>query len=109
MASNDVVTVGDSTFDDEVLKSSVPVLVDFWATWCGPCKAIAPTVDEFARENKGKVKVAKIDVDQNQQVAQKFGIRSIPTLLLFKNGRVVDSLIGVVSKAKLVDALSKVA
>jgi thioredoxin 1 len=108
MASNDVVTVGDSTFDDEVLKSSVPVLVDFWATWCGPCKAIAPTVDEFARENKGKVKVAKVDVDQNQQVAQKFGIRSIPTLLLFKNGRVVDSLIGVVSKAKLVDALSKV-
>jgi thioredoxin 1 len=108
MASNDVVTVGDSTFDDEVLKSSVPVLVDFWATWCGPCKAIAPTVDEFARENKGKVKVAKVDVDQNQQVAQKFGIRSIPTLLLFKDGRVVDSLIGVVSKAKLVDALSKV-
>lgn len=108
MASNDVVTVGDSTFDDEVLKSSVPVLVDFWATWCGPCKAIAPTVDEFARENKGKVKVAKVDVDQNQQVAQKFGIRSIPTLLLFKNGRVVDSLIGVVSKAKLADALSKV-
>jgi thioredoxin 1 len=109
MASNDVVTLADSTFDEEVLKSNVPVLVDFWATWCGPCKAIAPTVDEFAREYKGKVKVGKLDVDHNQQVAQKFGIRSIPTLLLFKNGRVVDTLIGVVSKAKLVDALNKAA
>jgi thioredoxin 1 len=109
MASNDVVTVGDSTFEEEVLKSNVPVLVDFWATWCGPCKAIAPTVDELAREYKGKVKVAKLDVDHNQQVAQKFGIRSIPTLLLFKDGRVVDSMIGVVSKAKLVDAFNKVA
>ena len=109
MASSDVVTLQDSTFEDEVLKSNVPVLVDFWATWCGPCKAIAPTVDEFARENKGKVKVGKLDVDHNQQVAQKFGIRSIPTLLLFKNGRVVDTLIGVVSKAKLVDALNKAA
>jgi thioredoxin 1 len=109
MASNDVVTLQDSTFDEEVLKSNVPVLVDFWATWCGPCKAIAPTVDEFATEFKGKVKVGKLDVDSNQQVAQKFGIRSIPTLLLFKNGRVVDTLIGVVSKAKLVDALNKAA
>ena len=109
MASSDVVTLQDSTFEDEVLKSNVPVLVDFWATWCGPCKAIAPTVDEFARENKGKVKVGKLDVDHNQQVAQKFGIRSIPTLLLFKDGRVVDTLIGVVSKAKLADALSKIA
>jgi thioredoxin 1 len=109
MASNDVVTLQDSTFDEEVLKSNVPVLVDFWATWCGPCKAIAPTVDEFATEFKGKVKVGKLDVDSNQQVAQKFGIRSIPTLLLFKNGRVVDTLIGVVSKAKLADAVNKIA
>ena len=107
MASNDVVTLQDSTFDDEVLKSNVPVLVDFWATWCGPCKAIAPTIEEFAGEFKGKVKVGKLDVDSNQQVAQKFGIRSIPTLLLFKNGRVVDTLIGVVSKAKLADAVNK--
>lgn len=107
MASNDVVTLQDSTFDDEVLKSNVPVLVDFWATWCGPCKAIAPTIEEFAGEYKGKVKVGKLDVDNNQQVAQKFGIRSIPTLLLFKNGRVVDTLIGVVSKAKLADAVNK--
>ena len=73
----------------------------------GPCKAIAPAVDEFAREFKGKVKVGKVDVDHQQQVAQKFGIRSIPTLLLFKNGRVVDTLIGVVSKAKLVEAANK--
>jgi thioredoxin 1 len=107
MASNDVVTLQDSTFDDEVLKSNVPVLVDFWATWCGPCKAIAPTIEEFAGEYKGKVKVGKLDVDNNQQVAQKFGIRSIPTLLLFKNGRVVDTLIGVVSKSKLADAVNK--
>jgi thioredoxin 1 len=108
MASNDIVTLQDSTFDEEVLKSNVPVLVDFWATWCGPCKAIAPTVDEFAREYKGKVKVGKLDVDHHQQVAQKFGIRSIPTLLWFKNGRVVDTMVGVVTKAKLVDAAAKV-
>ena len=108
MASSDVVTLEDGTFDAEVLKSDTPVLVDFWATWCGPCKAIAPAVDEIAREYKGKVKVAKMDIDHHQQVPQKYGIRSIPTLLVFKGGRVVDTMIGVVSKSKLADALNKV-
>jgi thioredoxin 1 len=108
MASNDVVILEDGTFDEEVLKSATPVLVDFWATWCGPCKVIAPTVEEIAREYKGKIKVAKLDVDHHQAVPQKYGIRSIPTLLVFKGGRVVDTIIGSVPKSKLVDALQKV-
>jgi thioredoxin 1 len=108
MASNDVVTLEDATFDQEVLKSETPVLVDFWATWCGPCKAIAPAVDEIAREYKGKVKVAKLDIDHHQAVPQKYGIRSIPTLLVFKGGRVVDTIVGAVPKSKLVDAVNKV-
>ena len=107
MASTDVVTLQDSTFEQEVLKSNVPVLVDFWATWCGPCKAIAPTVEELARQYKGKVKVAKMDVDEHQQVPQQYGIRSIPTLLLFKGGRVVDTIIGAVPRAKLEESLKK--
>ena len=107
MASNDVIQLQDSTFDKEVLKSDVPVLVDFWAVWCGPCKMIAPAVDELATQYTGKVKVAKMDVDQHQQVPQQFGIRSIPTLLLFKGGRVVDTIVGAVSKSKLEDSLKK--
>ena len=108
MTSNDVVTLQDSTFEAEVLKSDVPVLVDFWAEWCGPCKAIAPAVADLARESKGKLKVGKLDVDHQQGVAQKFGIRSIPTLLIFKGGRVVDTSIGSVPKSTLVDAVKKV-
>jgi thioredoxin 1 len=107
MASNDVVTLEDGTFDAEVLKSDVPVLVDFWAVWCGPCKAIAPAVDELAKEYKGKLKVAKLDIDSHQAVPQRFGIRSIPTLLLFKGGRVVDTIVGAVPKSKLVDSVKK--
>jgi thioredoxin 1 len=107
MASNDVVTLQDATFDKEVLKSDVPVLVDFWAVWCGPCKAIAPAVEELAKQYKGKVKIAKMDVDEHQQVPQQFGIRSIPTLLLFKGGRVVDTIVGAVPKSKLEDSLKK--
>ena len=107
MASNDVVTLEDGTFDAEVLKSDVPVLVDFWAVWCGPCKAIAPAVDELAKEYKGKLKVAKLDIDNHQAVPQRFGIRSIPTLLLFKGGRVVDTIVGAVPKSKLVDSVKK--
>jgi thioredoxin 1 len=99
MASNDVITLEDGTFETEVLKSDTPVLVDFWATWCGPCKAIAPCVDEVAKEFKGKVKVAKMDIDQHQQIPQKYGIRSIPTLLVFKGGRVVDTIVGAVPKS----------
>jgi len=108
MASNDVVTLEDSTFDAEVLKSDLPVLVDFWAVWCGPCKAIAPAVEELAREYKGKLKVAKLDIDSHQQVPQKFGIRSIPTLLIFKGGRVVDTIVGAVPRSKLVESVKKV-
>ncbi len=108
MASSDVVTLQDGTWENEVLKSETPVLVDFWATWCGPCKAIAPSIDELAREYKGKVKIAKMDIDHHQQVPQRYGIRSIPTLLVFKEGRVVDTIVGAVPKSKLVDALKKV-
>ncbi len=107
MASNDLVILQDSTFDQEVLKSDVPVLVDFWAVWCGPCKAIAPTVEELAKQYKGKVKVAKMDVDEHQNVPQQYGIRSIPTLLVFKGGRVVDTIVGAVPKAKLEESLKK--
>ncbi len=108
MASNDLVILQDSTFEKEVLKSDVPVLVDFWAVWCGPCKAIAPSVEELARQYKGKVKIAKMDVDEHQQVPQQYGIRSIPTLLLFKGGRVVDTIVGAVPKTKLEDSIKKV-
>jgi thioredoxin 1 len=107
MASNDVLILQDATFDKEVLKSDIPVLVDFWAVWCGPCKAVAPAVEELARQYKGKVKVAKMDVDEHQQVPQQYGIRSIPTLLVFKGGRVVDTIVGAVPKSKLEDSLKK--
>jgi thioredoxin 1 len=107
MASNDVLILQDATFDQEVLKSDVPVLVDFWAVWCGPCKAVAPAVEELAKQYKGKVKVAKMDVDEHQQVPQQYGIRSIPTLLVFKGGRVVDTIVGAVPKSKLEDSLKK--
>jgi thioredoxin len=107
MASTDLVILQDSTFETEVLKSDMPVLVDFWAVWCGPCKAIAPTVEELAKQYKGKVKVAKMDVDEHQNVPQQYGIRSIPTLLVFKGGRVVDTIVGAVPKAKLEESLKK--
>ncbi len=107
MASLDVITLEDRTFDQEVLKSDTPVLVDFWAVWCQPCKAIAPTVDALATKYKGKLKVAKMDVDQHQMVPQQFGIRSIPTLLLFKGGRVVDTVVGS-DKGKLEESVKKV-
>jgi thioredoxin 1 len=107
MATADVLTLEDATFEQEVLKSDTPVLVDFWATWCGPCKAIAPAVEEVAREYKGKLKVGKLDIDTHQQVPQKYGIRSIPTLLVFKGGRVVDTIVGAVPKSKLIDAVKK--
>ncbi len=107
MASTDLLILQDATFDAEVLKSDIPVLVDFWAVWCGPCKAIAPTVEELAKQYKGKIKIAKMDVDEHQQVPQQYGIRSIPTLLLFKGGRVVDTIVGAVPRAKLEESLKK--
>jgi thioredoxin 1 len=104
----DTVVVGDSSFKSEVIDSNTPVLVDFWATWCAPCRAIAPALEDLATQYKGKVKIAKLDVDENQGIAQQYGIRSIPTLLMFKGGKVVEQLVGAVPKAKLEDTLKKV-
>ncbi|AKJ05484.1 MAG TPA: thioredoxin [Archangium sp.] len=108
MAGADVMNIGDAEFDKEVLKSDQPVLVDFWATWCAPCRAIAPAIEELATQYKGKVKVAKIDIDNNQQVAEQYGIRSIPTLLIFKNGAVAGTIVGALPKAKIEAAIQKV-
>jgi thioredoxin 1 len=101
MASADVMTFTDDNFQNEVLAAKEPVLVDFWAAWCGPCRAIAPLVEELAKEHKGKLKVGKLDIDAHQNVPQKYGIMSIPTLLLFKNGQIADQIVGAVPKSKL--------
>ncbi len=108
MANEHVVNVGDGDFKKEVLESSTPVLVDFWATWCAPCRAIAPVIDELAAQYKGKVKVAKVNIDDNQETPQQYGIRSIPTLLVFKDGKVVDQIVGAVPKGRLDDSIRKV-
>jgi thioredoxin 1 len=108
MAGADVMNIGDGDFAKEVLQSDQPVLVDFWATWCAPCRAIAPAVEELATQYKGKVKVAKVNIDDNQNTPQQYGIRSIPTLLVFKGGKVVDQIVGAVPKSKLEAALQKV-
>lgn len=92
----------DDTFEAEVLNSETPVLVDFWAVWCGPCRMIAPVVEELANEYDGKLKVGKVDVDSNPKVSMEYGIRSIPTLLIFKGGEVVDTIVGAVPKTHLV-------
>ena len=101
MASNTIQRVTDDTFEPEVLKSDTPVLVDYWAEWCGPCKSIAPILDEVAKEYEGRLKIAKINVDENQQTPAKFGIRGIPTLMLFKNGNVEATKVGALSKSQL--------
>lgn len=98
----------DASFQKDVLDSKVPVLVDFWAEWCGPCRMVGPVLDELAKEYEGKIKVAKVNVDENQQVSMDFHIRSIPTLLFFKNGQMVKQLIGAHPKAKLVSELQEV-
>lgn len=104
--SDKVTHLKDAEFDEAVLKSDVPVLVDFWAPWCGPCHIIAPIVEQLADDYEGKVKVSKLNVDENPQTAAKYGIRSIPTLLVFKDGKVLDQVIGAVSKDELVRRLS---
>jgi thioredoxin 1 len=101
MAHELILHVSDETFDQEVLKSELPVLVDFWAEWCGPCKMLAPIVDEIAKEYEGRLKVCKLDIDANPLTAPKYGIRGIPTLMLFKNGDVAATKVGAISKAQL--------
>jgi thioredoxin 1 len=99
------IALTDDNFSDEVLSAELPVLVDFWATWCGPCRMIAPIVEELSSEYEGKAKVCKLDVDTAQKTAAEFGIRSIPTLLIFKEGKVADQLIGAVPKQQIAEKL----
>jgi thioredoxin 1 len=101
------IAVTDATFEQEVVNSDKPVIVDFWAVWCGPCKMIAPIMEEFASEYDGKVKIAKVDVDNNPNVAVKFGIRSIPTVLFFKDGKIVEQVIGAYPKSHFQERLEK--
>ena len=100
--------VGDDNFDAEVIHAQLPVLIDFWAPWCGPCRAIAPLVEELAQQYAGKLKVAKMNVDENPATPARYGVRGIPNLLLIKDGAVKDQIVGAVPKAKLVDAIEKV-
>ena len=102
-----VAEVSDVTFEQEVLKSAVPVLIDFWAPWCGPCKAIAPVVEEVAGEYNGRLKVLKMNVDDNPGTPSKYGVRGIPNLILFKGGSVADQIVGAVPKAHLVRAIDR--
>ena len=101
------VTLTESNFDQEVLKSDLPVMVDFWAVWCGPCKVLSPLVDELAKDYEGKLKVAKVNVDENNALAMRFGVMSIPTLKFFKNGKVVGEMIGAAPKAVLESEINK--
>ncbi|MDD3459364.1 MAG: thioredoxin [Weeksellaceae bacterium] len=100
--------VTDTTFAKEVLESGKPAMVDFWATWCGPCRMVAPTVEELAKEYGDKAVIAKVDVDNNQEIAAEFGIRNIPTLLFFKDGKVVDKVVGVAPKSQLEQKLKAI-
>ena len=105
--SSSAAPVTDASFPAEVLESSVPVLVDFWAPWCGPCRMVAPVVDEIAEQYEGQIKVVKLNTDENPQVASQYGIRSIPTLMIFKDGQRVDMVVGAVPKTTLASTLEK--
>lgn len=107
MASDKVVQLSDAAFEAEALQAAIPVLVDFWAPWCGPCKAIGPAIDELAAEFEGKVKVCKMNVDDNPATPGKYGIRAIPTLILLKGGKVVEQVTGAVGKSQLVAMIQK--
>jgi thioredoxin 1 len=107
MAGDNTVNFTDASFDKDVLNAEVPVLVDFWAEWCGPCRMMAPTVDQVASDYAGKVKVGKLDVDTNQQTASRYGIRGIPTLLLFKGGQIVEQKVGAIGKPEFQKMLDK--
>src|SRR5216684_1384168 len=109
MDNSATVTLTESNFEIEVTKSNRPVLVDFWAEWCGPCKMIAPILDEIAKEKSGSIKVAKVNVDENQSLSARFNIRAIPSLLIFKNGQLRDQITGVTSKKNLLDKLTALA
>ena len=106
--SDNVKEYTSDDFKSEVVESDTPVLVDFWAEWCGPCKVIAPVVEELATDYKGKIKFGKVNVDDNNMVASEYGVRSIPTLLIFKNGSVVNQIVGAVPKEKIADILDTV-
>jgi thioredoxin 1 len=103
----DEIILTEDNFDEEVLNSGTPVLVDFWAEWCGPCKMVGPTIEELAKEYKGRAKVGKVNVDQYPGIAEKYGIRGIPTLILFSKGEVAEQLVGVQSKEKMVEIIDK--
>lgn len=107
MASDQLITITDTNFDSEVLKSSQPVLIDFWASWCAPCRAIAPVVEQLAQEYAGKIKFGKVNIDENPRTPTQFDVRSIPTLLMFRDGKVVGQIIGAVPKPKIDDLLKK--
>jgi len=107
MASEKVMHISDSEFESKVLQGQLPCLIDFWAPWCGPCKAIAPVIDELAEEFDGKLQIAKMNVDDNPATPGKYGIRAIPTLILFKNGEKVDQITGAVGKSQLTEMIKK--
>ncbi|MEA5115373.1 MAG: thioredoxin [Geobacteraceae bacterium] len=107
MASEKVLDFGDSNFDTEVLQSPIPVLVDFWASWCAPCRSVAPIVDALAEAYEGKVKVGKVNVDENPAIPAKYGIRGIPTVMLFKEGKLIDQVVGAVPKTQLEALINK--
>ena len=103
----DILQVTDENFEQEILKSNIPAMVDFWAEWCGPCKMVGPVVEELAKEYEGKVKIGKMNVDENRQTPAKFGIRAIPTLILFKDGQVAQTIVGAQPKSAIEEELKK--